>query len=152
MFNKFILGVIILVLFSCSNSTEPRSPRPDEFSRMEIHYTVIIGLAGATSKLDIFGDGTVQKSSDSDDFKTSLRGTLTTTQRDSLIQLFSNFSQYDSEYIGTVADGDDHIIDYIYAGKTETTRVYAPENANIPESLRNIISYLHDLRVNLILN
>ncbi len=137
------IGCSFLIIFSCNHSTE--SGTSHEFSKMEIHYSKTIGVSGSTSQLDIFGDGTVQKFSDIDDSLTSSRGVLTTTQQDSLIQLFSNFSQYDPEYFASVADGDDHIIVYIYEGKTETVRVYSPSEANIPESLQNIITYLGDL-------
>ncbi len=79
---------------------------------------------------------------------------MTTTQQDSLIQLFSNFSQYDPDYFpdGSIFDGDRHRIVYIYEGKTETARVYAPHKANIPESFQNIITYLYDLFIQLIFN
>ncbi len=140
MFNKFILGVIIVILFSCSNSTEPD---PDEFSKMEIHYTRSLGLSGGADRLYIFGDGTIQKLEWTG--KVS-QGILTTTQKDSLIQLFSNFSQYDPSYSGSVADADAYTIVYIYEGKSETVRVYAPGHVYIPESLWEIIKYLRALR------
>ncbi len=111
---------------------------------METHYTVSEDQGINIDKLDIFGDGTVQAF--------SFQGILTTTQQDSLIQLFSGFSQYDPNYSGNVTDADYHTIVYIYEGKTKTVAVYAPSAANIPESLRNILTYLDALRSQVIFN
>ena len=113
---------------------------PEEFRKMEIHYSESDGFGGATSRLDIFGDGTIQSG--------SKQGILTTVQQDSLIQLFGNFSQYDPNYSPEFSNphGDYHTIDYIYEGKSKSVTVYDPSEANIPESLQNIITYLDDLR------
>ncbi len=133
------------VFISCSKifPTEP-GPSP-EFRKMEIRYTLKGGWSDDTAKLDIFGNGTVQKSGWSGEIS---QGILTTTQQDSLIQLFSNFSQYDPNYSANVTDSNYNTIVYIYEGKTKTVTVYAPHSANIPESLQNVITYLRALLFN----
>ena len=134
MFNKFKLGVIFLILFSCTHSTEP-----EEFSKMEFHYTVSPRWVDDTNRLNIFGNGTVQTSDWSGEFS---QGILTTNQEESLIQLFSNFSQYDPKYSGSATDADDHILVYIYEGKPKSVSVYTLRHANIPGVSSNLFAAL----------
>ncbi len=137
----------LLVPVACNDGNGPEPGL--QFSRMQIQYTKTGGFIN-TSRLFIYPNGRLDAHVISQSKADTLeQGSLVLSDEDrnDLARLFEPFSSFDPYYEpeNPVTDQNYHTTILIYEGVPDTVTVYMPDEADIPQGLRNIIDEMESL-------
>jgi hypothetical protein len=142
-----VLIAVALIPLACGGSNEPEPNLL--FSRMQIQYFKYGGYI-ETSKIFIYPNGRLDAyviSHNKVDTLGQASIVLSNEDRNDLARLFDPFSTFDPYYEPEhpLTDQNYHTTILIYEGVPDTVTVYMPDQADIPQGLRNIINEMESL-------
>ncbi len=145
----FGIAAIVSITFFFVYCDHIIGPDPLDFSQMEIHYSITGGWINK-SELDIYGDGSIKAyliAHSGETVLDSAAALLSPEEQTNIANKFVIFSIYDNYYQPSEipTDQDTHRIIMIYQGEPDTVSVYMPDQADMPQSLRDITEYLDGL-------